>query len=78
MNTPLVSVIIPYSKPDVAEVALEKLMQQTYPAERIEILVVGQQSSALASRWPIKAIETHPIYYPGEARNIGAAEAAPN
>ncbi len=71
MNTPLVSVIIPYSKPDVAEVALEKLMQQTYPAERIEILVVGQQSSALASRWPIKAIETHPIYYPGESHNIG-------
>jgi len=38
--------------------------------------VVGPGSNALVNRWPIKAIETHPIYYPGEARNIGADEAA--
>lgn len=75
-STPLVSVIIPFSKPDVAAVALEKLTQQTYPAEATEIIVVGQQSSALAARWPIKAIETDPIYYPGEARNIGARAAS--
>src|SRR6266849_5903757 len=73
---PLVSVIIPFSKPDVAEVVLEKLMRQTYPAERTEILLVGPKSSALASRWPITAVETEPIYYPGEARNIGARAAA--
>lgn len=73
---PLVSVIIPYSKPDLAEVVLAKLMHQTYPAEMTEILLVGPKSSALASRWPIRAIETKPIYYPGEARNIGAADAA--
>ncbi len=70
-----VSVIIPYSKPDLAEVTLEKLMQQTFPANLTEIIVVGPGSNALANRWPIKAIETHLIYYPGEARNIGAAEA---
>ena len=75
MNNPHVSVIIPYSKPDVAEIALEKLVQQTYPSDRTEILLVGQKSSTLVSRWPIKAIETHPIYYPGEARNIGARAA---
>lgn len=67
-----VSVIIPYSKPDVAEVALEKLAQQTYPTDLTEIIVVGPNSSAFAGRWPIKAIDTPPIYYPGEARNIGA------
>ena len=76
MQTSRVSVIIPFSKPDVAEVALEKLVHQTYPADLTEIIVVGPGSNALVNRWPIKAIETHPIYYPGEARNIGAAEAA--
>ncbi len=75
MNTSRVSVIIPYSKADVAEVTLEKLMQQTYPAELTEIVVVGPKSSELANRWPIRAIETEPIYYPGEARNIGARAA---
>lgn len=76
MYTARVSIIIPYSKHDVAEVTLEKLTQQTYPAELTEILVVGPQSSALTSRWPIVAVETTPIYYPGEARNIGAAAAS--
>ncbi len=75
MYTSQVSVIIPYSKLDVAQVALEQLVHQTYPADLTEIIVVGPGSSALANRWPIKAIDTHPIYYPGEARNIGAAAA---
>src|SRR6266487_4274005 len=76
MYTSQVSVIIPYSKLDVAQVALEKLVHQTYPADLTEIIVVGPGSNALAKRWPIKAIDTHPIYYPGEARNIGATEAS--
>src|SRR5260221_12011414 len=76
MNTPLVRIIIPFSKHDLAEVALERLVQQTYPAEKTEILLVGPKSSSLASRWPIRAIETGPIYYPGEARNTGARGAA--
>lgn len=75
MSTARVSVIIPFSKPDLAEVALEKLLRQTYPAELTEILLVGLKSSMLVNRWPIKAIETKPIYYPGEARNIGARAA---
>ena len=76
MQTLRVSVIIPFSKPDVAEVTLEKLVHQTYPADLTEIIVVGPGSNVLANRWPIKAIDTHPIYCPGEARNIGAAEAS--
>lgn len=75
MQMSWVSVIIPYSKPDVAEVTLEKLVHQTYPADLTEIIVVGPGSNALTNRWPIRAIDTDPIYYPGEARNIGAAAA---
>lgn len=70
------SVIIPYSKPDVAGAALEMLMRQSYPADLVEIIVVGPGSSKLAARWPVRAIETHPIYFPGEARNIGARAAS--
>lgn len=68
------SVIIPFSKPDLAKVALEKLAGQTYPAELTEILLVGPQSGRLASE-SVKAVETRPLYYPGEARNIGAKAA---
>lgn len=75
-STPRVSVIMPFSKPDVAVVALEKLTQQTYPAELTEIIVVGQHSSELAGHGTFRAIETGPIYYPGEARNIGARAAS--
>ena len=71
----LVTVIIPYSKPDLIEATLEKLMHQTYPPECTEIIVVGIGSTKLANRWPIKALDTHLIYYPGEARNRGAAAA---
>lgn len=75
VSTIAVSVIIPYSKPDVALVTIEKLTQQTYPREQTEILVVGPQSTELAQKWPVMPIETLPIYYPGEARNIGARAA---
>src|SRR5579863_4450965 len=76
MSDARVSVIIPFSKPDLAAVALERLTRQTYPSELIEILLVGPESSKLASRWPgVKGIDTKPIYYPGEARNIGSREA---
>jgi GT2 family glycosyltransferase len=75
MDTVRVSVIIPFSKPDVAKTALEKLTHQSYPAELIEIILVGPGSSKLTPSGSIKAIETWPIYYPGEARNIGARAA---
>ena len=75
MRFPRVSVIIPFSRGDVAENAIKKLLQQTYPQDLTEILLVGQKSSELAACYSIKAVETHPIYYPGEARNIGARAA---
>ena len=75
-SLPLVSVIMPFSRPLLAKAVLEKLMRQTYPAGLTEILLVGATSKSLAELYPIKAIETPPIYYPGIARNIGARSAA--
>lgn len=75
MSTVRVSVIIPLSKLDVVEATLDLLVQQTYPGESTEILVVGARSGQLAGRWPITAVETAPLYFPGQARNLGAAAA---
>lgn len=75
MRFPRVSVIIPFSKVDVAGSAVKKVLQQTYPADLTEVLLVGPNSSAFLERYPVRAIETHHIYYPGEARNIGARAA---
>jgi GT2 family glycosyltransferase len=67
-----VSIIIPYTRADLVEVLLSKLLQQTYPIELTEIIVVGQHTALLAERWPIKTIETTHAFFPGEGRNIGA------
>lgn len=75
-SLPLVSVIMPFSRPLLAKAVLEKLIRQTYPTGLTEILLVGANSKSLAELYPIKAIETPPIYYPGLARNIGARSAA--
>jgi GT2 family glycosyltransferase len=72
---PYVSVIIPFSRAAQATIVLEKLVQQTYPTELTEILLVGPESGVFADLYPVKAIETVPIYYPGSARNIGARSA---
>ncbi len=72
---PHISVIIPFTRPALAKVVLEKLILQTYPAELTEILLVGSHSGIFADQYPVKAIETAPIYYPGIARNIGARAA---
>jgi GT2 family glycosyltransferase len=70
--TSRVSIIIPYSRKDLIETVLTTLTQQTYPVELTEIIVVGANSSVLEKQWPIKAIDTEPLYYPGEGRNKGA------
>jgi GT2 family glycosyltransferase len=54
------------------EILLSKLMQQTYPAESTEIIVVGQHTAFLIERWPVKVIETTRTFFPGQGRNIGA------
>jgi GT2 family glycosyltransferase len=74
-SMPSVSVIIPFSRSAQAKIVLEKLVQQTYPTELTEILLVGSNSGIFADLYPVRAIETVPIYYPGIARNIGAHSA---
>ena len=73
MYTDQVSIIIPYTRAELVETLLSKLMQQTYPMQLIEIILVGQNSASLAARWPIKAVETTHALFPGEGRNTGAS-----
>ena len=72
MYTDQVSIIIPYTRAELVETLLSKLMQQSYPPQLTEIILVGQNSASLASHWPIKAIETTSTLLPGEGRNTGA------
>ncbi len=69
-----VSVIMPASRLYKAEQALLPLYNQSYPGQ-IEIIVVGPPAVELARHWPIVAVHPEPIYEPGRARNIGAAQA---
>jgi GT2 family glycosyltransferase len=72
---PHISIIVPFTRPELAKVTLERLVQQTYPAEITEILLVGANSSIFTELYPINVIDTAPIYYPGIARNLGARSA---
>src|SRR5687767_8511971 len=76
-STPtVVSVIIPFSKPDTIGHTLSSVLAQNYPPEQMEIIVVGKGSAALTPDWPqIIALDVGPIFRPGKARNLGAAKA---
>jgi len=69
-----VSVIMPASRLHKAAQALLPLCNQSYSG-KIEIIVVGPPAAELAHHWPIIALHPEPIYEPGRARNIGAAQA---
>jgi MoaA/NifB/PqqE/SkfB family radical SAM enzyme/GT2 family glycosyltransferase len=72
----VVSVIIPFSKPDTIGNTLRSIVAQDYPSEQMEIIVVGKGSTALAADWPqIIALDVGPIFRPGRARNLGASKA---
>src|SRR5271157_5469946 len=74
--TEQVSIIVPYTRTDLVEVLLTKLLHQTYPSALTEIILVGQRLASLAKRWPmIKPIETTQPFLPGKGRNIGAQTA---
>ncbi len=72
---PDVSVIIPSSRLEKAEQALEALSQQQYMG-KLEILVVGPPARQLETSWPIHVIHPEAVYRPGKARNLGAAQAS--
>ncbi len=67
---PSVSIIMPATRPTLAEQALQALSQQSY-AGKIEIIVVGPPATQLAQRWSIIAVNPGPIREPGRARNLG-------
>src|SRR6185436_15183772 len=72
----VVSVIIPFSKPEMIRNTLRSVVAQEYPPEQMEIIVVGKGSAALTADWPqIIALDVGPIFRPGRARNLGAAKA---
>jgi MoaA/NifB/PqqE/SkfB family radical SAM enzyme len=72
-----VSVIIPFSKPETVGNAIKSVLDQDYPDELIEIIVVGKNSGELLDKWPrIIPVDEGPIKQPGRARNLGAAKAS--
>ncbi len=72
VHTASVSIIIPFTRSDLIEAVLARLLQQNYPTELTEIIAVGEQSDTLTWRWAVTAIKTPTRLYPGAARNIGA------
>lgn len=72
MSLPTISIIIPCSRPEQVNKTLEQLTRQTYPAELVEILLVGSECAALADSYPARVVVTEAQYYPGKARNTGA------
>jgi len=76
-STPkVVSVIIPFSKPETIHNTLRSVVAQEYPSEQMEIIVVGKGSAALTADWPqIIALDVGPLFRPGKARNLGAVKA---
>jgi len=72
-----VSVIIPFSKPETVGNAIRSVLDQDYPEELLEIIVVGKGSEELLDKWPqVIALDEGPIKQPGRARNLGAAKAS--
>ncbi|GLV54557.1 hypothetical protein KDH_14040 [Dictyobacter sp. S3.2.2.5] len=72
MDTASVSVIIPYSRADLIETVLEKLSQQTYPADLTEIIIVGQPGKTVEEQWSTHTVNAASNMYPGQKRNQGA------
>lgn len=71
MTKPVVSIIIPCSRPVQVKRALDCLSRQTYPTHMREIILVGAACAGLEEFYPVKVIATPPLFYPGEARNLG-------
>ena len=80
MNTPFVSVIIPsYNSKDYIAQCLEKILDQSYPRDRYEVIVVDNGSTdnspAIIQTYPVKFL-TESRKGPSAARNTGIRHAA--
>ena len=75
-HRPRVSVVIPSTRRKKIKDVLNPLLEQQYPRELLEIIVVGEAANELIdSRREIMAIQVGPIFRPGKARNLGAERA---
>ncbi|HLE03384.1 MAG TPA: radical SAM protein [Anaerolineales bacterium] len=73
----LVSVVIPFTRPDSVGTAIRSVRSQHFPRECVEIIVVGKDAGQLARQWPdITGVDTSTKVTPGRARNLGAAKAS--
>lgn len=77
---PPVSVIIPaYNEEKRIANAIEAVLKQTYPKDKMEIIVVDDGSMdktcEIVSRYPVKLIRHHKNKGPSAARNTGAKNA---
>lgn len=79
MNKPYVSVIIPsFNSEDMISQCLEKILDQSYPKERYEVIVVDNASTdnspAIIKTFPVKYLY-EPQKGPSAARNAGISQA---
>ncbi len=81
---PCVSVIVPvYNRPDALAVCLDALQRVSYPAGRVEVIVVDDASTdetaRVAERWagrvPVRVVRAATHLGPAACRNLGARSA---
>lgn len=77
-NLPFVSVIVPvYNGEKVIGECIESLLNQTYPKDKYEIIVVDNNSTdrtaEIISKYPVKYVKEDKIQSPYAARNKGAS-----
>ena len=76
-NTGSVSVIIPFTRIQTIGGTIESIWGQDYPQRQLEVVVVGNGSSQLLSRWAgVRVVDDGMGYSPGRARNQGAKHAS--
>lgn len=79
MNKPYVSVIIPsFNSEDIISQCLEKILDQSYPRDCYEVIVVDNASTdnspVIIKTFPVKYLH-EPLKGPSAARNIGISQA---
>jgi len=80
LELPFVSVIVPvYNDPERIKICIEKLLEQSYPKERYEIIIIDNNSSDdtvdIIKKYPVKLLHEKDIQSSYAARNKGVKEA---
>lgn len=77
-SLPTISVVVPvYNGEQTVATCIESLLEQTYPTERYEVIVVENGStdatSDVISRYPVSLLHS-PVRGPAAARNLGLSQ----